>query len=686
MREAIPSLSTHNLYHRINSANLASHTKQELFEQLGVLSITEVPKPISSTIENPPPPSYEFDAAKPIPPPPTRALPPLPRVASRDRSGGAYPIPVSPKALTDEDKEVITEIKLPEVNPVKNNEISPFHNFGFDLRFSNGRTYAFDDFCDGEHIIYRVNTEAEKEQKQLEEELQRLEQEHQETQAIIGIFGSPLHDDNVAIDDTFDDIPARISRSTMSQSANSGILNMESITGTLAKKNNCNGSTNKVDIGNIHWIKFNKLVELLTSDNYKMRRITILTHTQFCDSIQLLSALTNRYFMPYPPNLCESELKYWIEKKQQPIRFRVIATIKYWMKEHWKDDFADNKELQQAMLSFCDDIKSEAKTHNIQCMNPCKLAQQIKSMMNKQSQKDLVMREKMKQREKSLSSDHGNLNAKHDDNFNYILLTSNNIQILSNCITELCLTVFMSIKPRECVNKAWSDSTKAPNLYYMTLQHELIVAFVQESLLNEKDLNKRAVILDIFIRISHTLSIDGNFHGSHAIYSAINMSQIYRLKQTFSLINKNTNKKLMDLKHLFNYRNNRMNLRNKIQEYLAQECIPDLSILRRDLTFVEDGNKSVDKDNGNLINFFKCQLLAKIIEQIKMHQNANMQNINELSSQMTIMDLEGLSTSQINPVAFEYIRIKIEKWKRVFQVDGDKKVWERFRKMSQELE
>ena len=123
---------------------------------------------------------------------------------------------------------------------------------------------------------------------------------------------------------------------------------------------------NKIDIGNIHWIKFNKLIELLTSDNYKMRRITILTHTGFCDSIELLAALSNRYFLPFPPNLCEQELIFWIEKYQQPIRFRVIATIKYWMKEHWKDDFADNKQLQQAMYDFCEDIKTESKSHNIQ--------------------------------------------------------------------------------------------------------------------------------------------------------------------------------------------------------------------------------------------------------------------------------------------------------------------------------
>ena len=232
----------------------------------------------------------------------------------------------------------------------------------------------------------------------------------------------------------------------------------------------------------------------------------------------------------------------------------------------------------------------------------------------------------------------------------------------------------MSIKPRELVNRTWSDPMRAPNLYYMTLQHELIVALVQESILNEANcINRRANVLDLFIRICFELSSNGNFHGSHAIYSAINMSSIHRLKQTFASLSKATLKKMDNLRHLFNYRNGRMNLRNRIEEFLSlseKACIPELALLRKDLTFIEDGNLS--KMDG-MINFFKCQLLAKVIEKIKMHQNQN----------------QNAQKQKIDPVALQFIKMKLAKWKKIFDANEDKtqqSVWENFRKISQEIE
>ena len=118
------------------------------------------------------------------------------------------------------------------------------------------------------------------------------------------------------------------------------------------------------------------------------------------------------------------------------------------------------------------------------------------------------------------------------------------------------------------------------------------------------------------------------------------------------------------------------------------ECVAnELGIDNLDQECVEELEASIRHEIASvihkcLINFLKCKLFARHIEQIKMHQNANMQNMNEY----------GLtSCSEINPTAFEYIRVKIEKWKQIYQTADNsnkiKKVWEdKWYKMSLVLE
>ena len=676
-RRIIPALLTRNLYYSIDACNLPNHIKGELYEELGIAKKqnTEKQADRNGTRDqmDSDPRSIWMDSDDHKEPPP---------ILSRARSGFHHPL--FPKAhamttATEEDQEKEILIKLPSVPRSKPQRISPFDNFGFDVRFSNGNTYAFDNFGDGQQIIERGYYSKE-----------RAEQKDSvvESRGNGHSLMSGIRDDATTIDRHFDSFrrsSSQISRSTDWHDA--------------APQHKA-AVREKVDISRIHWIKFNKLIELLSSDYSKMRRITILTHTGFCHSTQLLSALSNRYFMPFPPNLSPPELSLWIEKYRDLIRFRVIATIKYWLKEHWIDDFVDNDQLQKCMLEFCESIRREpahprrgggGSGSSLHAMNRSKLAEQIKKTMTEQKKKDRLSLLKLMERQKSLSdSVQIEGSEEHDASYHYVLLSSHGVEVLSDCITELCLSVFMAIKPRECVDRAWGDPQRAPNLYYMIQQHELLVAFVLESILCEEDLCRRVDILAVFIKISWQLSVDGNFHGSHAVHCGFNMQSIYRLKATWSQLHKSAVKKCEDLKHLYDFSNGRINLRNRIQEYLPQKCIPELSIIRKDLTLVEEGNESTitipahshsdhaDSDgkeaNGKrpeiLINFFKSQMLAKSIEQIKMHQQNNKQ----------------AADRNIHSAAYEYIRLKVQRWQHRFQVTTDKQRREQFMEMSYRIE
>ena len=53
--------------------------------------------------------------------------------------------------------------------------------------------------------------------------------------------------------------------------------------------------------------------------------------------------------MPLIPNITASKIKR--------LRSKIIAIFRYWIKNHWNDDFKDNIKLQQKMQKFIDEIK-----------------------------------------------------------------------------------------------------------------------------------------------------------------------------------------------------------------------------------------------------------------------------------------------------------------------------------------
>lgn len=452
----------------------------------------------------------------------------------------------------------------------------------------------------------------------------------------------------------------------------------------------------------IHWFDLPKLIELMTSDAQDvaaMRRIVILTHTIFCDSRDLLKALSNRYFQPYPSNLTPSELFMYAQKTLHPMRLRVIGVIKYWMKEHWMDDFHGNKHLQEHVLKFISDVKDDktaidiSKTYeyntyvaNVMSMSSAtrckKLAQQLTNVVTQQQLMAQNMENRLsvrrstgyrcltphspqststeKTRSASNSIDRSRL--KH-----YIL--SFKISDLANALMEMSNMIFVNLKSRECVNKAWSDSRSHMNtIAQITSQHEAIAAMFQSEVLSCGDIDTRSKVLETVINLASQSVELGNFHAAHGLYSSIS-SNILRLRKTLAQVDPKCMKKYDQLKRLFSQSANRVNLRNKIQEYLGRPCIPEFSIIVKDLTFVEDGNKSTSE---NLINWFKCRKLATIIEQIKMHQNQNTMLLS--------------SNNVVDGAAMEYLEANISNWQRMLAIKGDKIIWTEFRNLSKSLE
>ena len=55
-----------------------------------------------------------------------------------------------------------------------------------------------------------------------------------------------------------------------------------------------------------------------------------------------------------------------------------MSVLKYWMEEHWEDDFAENAELQEKMRSFITDMESKYETNSLGTRLHSALERQIK--------------------------------------------------------------------------------------------------------------------------------------------------------------------------------------------------------------------------------------------------------------------------------------------------------------------
>jgi len=351
------------------------------------------------------------------------------------------------------------------------------------------------------------------------------------------------------------------------------------------------------------------LVKRVTSDDksrVQLRRRLILTHQSYCKSEELLTLLAHRFFSPLPPNLTPAELRYFKKENLAKVRIKVVSVLKYWMEEHWQDDFADNQELQNKMRSFIRDMESQYETTS------------LGNRLTKVLERQISKQREISNTETNFGSLSGSPQAVP------FALLRHPAELIAKQISLMNFHIFKKIKPRECLDQSWNKKDlkhRAPNILGLIEQWNGIDYFAKMVVLNEREYEQRAKILQHIIHVAHDLKDMCNFCGSYAIYCALKSSSIFRLKRTFELLPKSTMKQLEALDVLFLMSNNFMNLRNHMEECLSKPSIPHLGIFLQDFTFIDEGNRNWVDAEKKLINWNKYQLMAKRIELLKMFQH-----------------------------------------------------------------
>lgn len=153
--------------------------------------------------------------------------------------------------------------------------------------------------------------------------------------------------------------------------------------------------------------------------------------------------------------------------------------------------------------------------------------------------------------------------------------------------------LFLNIRASELFSP-WAFKS-SPSIVANTAQYNNLADYLGRLILDASSIEERAIIIERWIWVAHYLFEElKDYSGCHAILSVFSRSEIGRLKKTFAslspecldALDKMSNELLVSqaLKPIFN---------------AQQAVIPAMPLIQRDVTFLEDGNKTVSELESN---------------------------------------------------------------------------------------
>lgn len=372
----------------------------------------------------------------------------------------------------------------------------------------------------------------------------------------------------------------------------------------------------------------------------------LLTYRSFTTASELFELLVKRFSVQPPRGISEEDYKTWVDRKQKPIRIRVVNILKSWFDNYWMEN-ADqtNDQLLRRVYSFAQEFIVTTSTPGA---GPLMIA--VEQRLRGQ---DTNVKRMVPTPSASIPTPIVPKNLKK-------------LKFLDIDATEFArqLTIIESrlygkIKPTECLNKTWQKKVTpeepdlAPNVKSLILHSNQLTNWVAEMILNQPDFKKRMVVIKHFVAIADVgnpwadqiweiligveMSIDEQFfhldfdHISpwHRSYPSIEPdvdsgprpnhdgsgadANVDGQHQEFWRIPRNVAPCKSSVHPLLWYGSYPFPFRNSLLTLI-------LGVYLTDLTFIEDGIPSVIKKT-NLINFAKRAKTAEVIRDIQQYQN-----------------------------------------------------------------
>lgn len=338
----------------------------------------------------------------------------------------------------------------------------------------------------------------------------------------------------------------------------------------------------------------------------------LLTYRSFTTARELFELLVKRFQIQPPEGMVQSDYDIWRDRKQKPIRFRVVNILKSWFDNFWMEDQSDEtKALIRDVYTFARDT---VKTTETPGSGPLMTVLEQRLRGQDTTAKRLV-----------LTLSQSTPQPIMPKNMKKLKFLDIDVTEFARQLTIVESKLYGKIKPTECLNKTWQkkvgegDPEPAPNVKALILHSNQLTNWVAEMILTQLDVKKRVVVIKHFVLVADKCRQLNNYSTLTSIISALGTAPIHRLKRTWDQVPAKTTAVLESMRRLMGSTKNFGEYRESL--HLANPpCIPFFGVYLTDLTFIEDGIPSIIKKSA-LINFAKRAKTAEVIRDIQQYQN-----------------------------------------------------------------
>jgi len=178
---------------------------------------------------------------------------------------------------------------------------------------------------------------------------------------------------------------------------------------------------------------------------------------------------------------------------------------------------------------------------------------------------------------------------------------------------------YNSIDSEELTKFARSQPAKKLNAIAARQKH--LADYISHSILSEKDVNKRALVMVRFIEMGYRALENGDFQTMIDIDFALGNASIYRLKKTIECL---TSQQKIQWKKINTFSDRKLNYKNLREELTKRETyVPLFALYQSDVTFAGDAIDAIEQNLEDLkkspaeLNKAVKETLEKQIEKVK---------------------------------------------------------------------
>jgi son of sevenless len=221
----------------------------------------------------------------------------------------------------------------------------------------------------------------------------------------------------------------------------------------------------------------------------------LLTYRSFTSARELFELLVKRFQTQPPEGMAQSDYETWRDRKQKPIRFRVVNILKSWFDNFWMEDQSDEtKALIRDVYTFARDT---VKTTETPGSGPLMTVLEQRLRGQDTTAKRLV-----------LTLSQSTPQPIMPKNMKKLKFLDIDVTEFARQLTIVESKLYGKIKPTECLNKTWQkkigegDPEPAPNVKALILHSNQLTNWVAEMILTQLDVKKRVVVIKHFVLVA----------------------------------------------------------------------------------------------------------------------------------------------------------------------------------------